>query len=51
MNTVTASFNKTVRQTTEIFQWPKCLSEKGRYHVCVKNFCTQTRWKSQHRVV
>ena len=27
-NTVTVSFNTTVRQMTEIFQWPKCLSKK-----------------------
>jgi len=28
MNTVTANFNTTVREMTEMFQWPKCLSEK-----------------------
>jgi len=28
MNNVTASFNKTVRQITEMFQWPKCISKK-----------------------
>jgi len=27
MNIVTASFNVTVRQMTEISQWPKCLSK------------------------
>jgi len=26
-NTVVASFNTTVRQMTEMFQWPKCLSK------------------------
>jgi len=28
MNTVTASFNTTVRKITEIFQWRNCFSEK-----------------------
>jgi len=28
MNGVTASCNATVAQMTEMFQWPKCLSEK-----------------------
>jgi len=28
MNTVTATFNTTVRQMTELFHWPKCLSKK-----------------------
>jgi len=28
MNTVMASFDTTVRQMTEISQWPKCLSKK-----------------------
>jgi len=28
MNTAMASYNTTVRQVTEIFQWRKCLSEK-----------------------
>jgi len=28
MNTVTASFDTTVREMTEMFQWPKCLSKK-----------------------
>jgi len=28
MNTVTESFNTTVRQMTEMFQWPKYLSKK-----------------------
>jgi len=28
MNTVTVSFNTTVRQMTEMSQWPKCLSNK-----------------------
>jgi len=28
MNIVTASFDTTVRQMTEISQWPKCLSKK-----------------------
>jgi len=30
MNTVTASFDKTVRQMTEMSQWPKCLSKNDR---------------------
>jgi len=29
MNTVKASFNATVRQMIEIYQWPKCLSKKS----------------------
>jgi len=28
MNTVTASFNTTVIQMTEMSQWPKCLNQK-----------------------
>jgi len=28
MNTVTASLNITVRQMTEMFQWPICLGKK-----------------------
>jgi len=28
MNTVMASFNTTMRQMTEMFQWPKCLRKK-----------------------
>jgi len=28
MNTVSASFDTTVRQMTEMPQWPKCLSKK-----------------------
>jgi len=28
MNTATQSFNITVRQMTEMFQWPKCPSKK-----------------------
>jgi len=28
MNTIMAFFNTTVRQMTEMCQWPKCLSEK-----------------------
>jgi len=31
-NTVVASFNTTVRQMTEMFLWPKCLSEKKQFH-------------------
>jgi len=27
-NNVMVSFNTTVRQITDIFQWPKCLSKK-----------------------
>jgi len=30
MNIVTASFDTTVRQMTEISQWPKCLSKNDR---------------------
>jgi len=30
MNTVTASFNTSVRQMTEMFQWPICLSKNYR---------------------
>jgi len=30
MNTVTANFNTTVRQMTELSQWPKCLCKKVR---------------------
>ena len=33
MNTAIASFNKTVRQMTEMFQWPKCLGEKNSLQV------------------
>jgi len=29
MNAAMASFNTTVRQMTEMFQWPQCLSEKN----------------------
>jgi len=28
MNSVTTSFNTTMVQMTEIFPWPKCISEK-----------------------
>jgi len=28
MNTVMASLDATVRQMTEMFEWPKCLSKK-----------------------
>jgi len=36
MNTVTASFNTTVRQMTEMFKWPKCLSKKNDQNVSAK---------------
>jgi len=30
MNTVMASFNTTVRQITEMSEWPKCLTKKNK---------------------
>ena len=39
MNTVTVSFNTTVRQMTEVFFWPDCLSEKKRFNISYWGFC------------
>jgi len=39
MNTVTESFNRTVRQMIEMSQWPKCLSKKWPKCLSDKNRC------------
>jgi len=38
------SFNTTVRQTTEMFQWPKCLSKNDR-NVSAKETASEYPWK------
>jgi len=49
MNTVTVSFNTTVRQMTEMSQWPKCLSNKwtkclSEKHRSASNSRDASRW-------
>jgi len=37
MNSVTTSFNTTMVQMTEIFPWPKCISEKKKRLKVISN--------------
>jgi len=46
-NTVMVSFNTTVRQMTEMFQWPKCLSKKDRNVSAKKKTDWASRWRSK----
>jgi len=47
MNTVTASFNTTVRQMTEKSQWPKCLGKKWQKCLSEKSSLWQMQRKRE----
>jgi len=52
MNTAMASFNTTVRQMTEMFQWPKCRSKKMTKCISEKKAGAKCcAWKSDRNIV